>query len=73
MKGQTKSESGSNNTKIYHNELNLEYSTGTTYWLITEVVDNIPVRTFFYRIPDSYKNNSLLGGMHERYCMYCPN
>jgi hypothetical protein len=73
MKRQKKSESSRTNLMIYHHELNLECSTGTTYWIITEIVDNVPVGTYYYKIPESYKDNHLLGEMHEKYCMYSPN
>ena len=58
---------------IYLHELNLEYECNNTYYLITELVDGEPNRTFYYKIPESYKDNRLLGEMHERYCPYCPN
>ena len=73
MNRQKNSASSRANIKIYQHELNLEYFSGTTYWILTEVVDNVPVRTFYFKIPQSYKDNHLLGGMHERYCTYCPN
>ena len=73
MKRNNKGASGTTNIKIYQHELNLEHSSGTTYWTLTEVVDNVPSRTFYYKIPVEYKDNHLLGGMHERYCMYSPN
>ena len=59
--------------KIYHHKLNLEYENNTSYFLITEMEDGEPQRTYYYKIPDNYKDNSLLGEMHERYCPYCPN
>ena len=59
--------------EIYHHELNPQGIDGFTYWLITEVANGVPFRTFYYQIPESYKNDSLLGKMHEKYCTYSPN
>jgi hypothetical protein len=66
---------GYNNSKvkIYHHILDLEYANNTSYFLITEIEDGKPQRTFYYRIPDNYKDNSLLGELHEKYAPYCPN
>jgi hypothetical protein len=58
---------------IYHHEIDLEYLNGNTFWAITEIVNTEPVQTYFYKIPDDYKNNKLLGNLHERYAPYCPN
>lgn len=58
---------------IYHHEIDLECINGTTIWLITEIADCEPQRTYYYKIPNQYKDNSLLGELHERYCQYCPN
>jgi hypothetical protein len=62
-----------NKVMIYHHEMNLEYENNTTYFLITEIESGEPLRTYYYKIPDNYKDNSLLGEIHERYCPYCPN
>ena len=62
-----------NKVTIYHHELNLEYERQATFFLITEMNDGEPHRTYYYKIPDNYKDNSLLGEIHERYCPYCPN
>jgi len=59
--------------QIHQSELNLEYEYNNTYLLITELVDGEPKRTFYYKIPESYKDNRLLGEMHERYCPFSPN
>lgn len=59
--------------KIYHHELDLEYLHNKTYFLITEIINGVPINTYYYRIPDSYKDDRLLGELHERYCMYSPN
>ena len=58
---------------LYQHELNLESEYNSTFFLITEIEDGKPQRTYYYRIPDNYKDNSLLGEVHERYCQYCPN
>jgi hypothetical protein len=58
---------------LYHHELNLEYEHNATYFIISEIEDGIPHRTFYYKIPETYKDNSLLGELHERYAPYCPN
>ncbi len=63
----------SNKVTIYQHELNLEYEYQATYFLITEMEDEKPRRTYYYKIPDNYKDNSLLGALHERYAPYCPN
>ncbi len=73
MKKQKKSSSYTKNIMFYHHELDFESSNGSTYWLITEVVDNVPIKTCFYKIPDNYRDDSLLGKMHQRFCSYCPN
>lgn len=62
-----------NKITIYHHELDLEYEYNTTYYLIIEITDGEPIQTYYYRIPDSYKDERLLGELHERYCLYCPN
>ena len=63
-----------NKVTIYLHELNLEYEHNATFLLITEVSSNgVPQKTHFYRIPDSYKDDRLLGQLHERYAKYCPN
>ena len=51
----------------------MEHINGNTFWLITEIVENEPVRTYYYKIPAQYKDNSLLGEVHEKYNPYCPN
>jgi hypothetical protein len=61
------------NIMIYQHEIDLECMNGTTYWVITEIVDYVPVRTFYYKIPEDYKKNGLLGKIHELYNPYCPN
>ena len=64
----------SNNTiTIHHHELNLEYDYQSTYFLITEIEDGVPVRTYYYKIPDGFKNGSLLGEIHEKFAPYSPN
>ena len=50
-----------NGIKIYHHKLNLEYENNTTYLLITEMINGEPKATYYYKIPDNYKDNSLLG------------
>ena len=73
MKKPKKSTSPGTNVIIIHQELNLEYEHNTTYFLITEIEDGEPQRTYYYLIPDSYKSNALLGELHEKYAKYCPN
>lgn len=73
MKRQMKSRSNKPNVRIYQHKLNLEYENNTTYLLLTEMVNGEPKATYYYKIPDNYKDKSLLGEMHERYCPYCPN
>jgi hypothetical protein len=58
---------------IYHHELNLEFEHQTTYFLITEMKNGEPQITYYYKIPDNYKDDSLLGELHERYARYSPN
>jgi hypothetical protein len=63
-----------NNTiTIHHYELNLEYDHQSTYFLITEIKDGVPASTYYYKIPDGFKNDVLLGEIHERYAPYSPN
>jgi hypothetical protein len=62
-----------NRIKICQHKLNLENEYNTTYFLITEIEDGKPQRTYYYKIPDSFKDNSLLGELRERYARYCPN
>jgi hypothetical protein len=59
--------------KIYHQILDLEYEHNSSFFLITEIVDGQPQTSYYYRIPDNYKDNSLLGELHEKYALYCPN
>jgi hypothetical protein len=73
MRKQKKNTPSNSNVSIYHNELDLEYLYNKTYFLITEIVDGVPLHTYYYRIPDSYKDERLLGELHERYCPYSPN
>jgi hypothetical protein len=73
MKKKDNYASYSNKVMIYHHELDMECINGTSFWLITEIIEHEPVRTYFYRIPNQYKDNSLLGELHERYAKYCPN
>ena len=73
MKRQKKTTAYRNNLQIIHNELNFEYDYNATYFLITEIENGVPQRTYYYLIPDSYKSNALLGEMHEKYAKYCPN
>ena len=71
-----KSEDYSQNKKkvaIYHCVLNLEYEYNTTFFLITEMVGDTPNRTYCYKIPSNYKDESLLGELHEKFAPYCPN
>lgn len=64
-----------NNTRvtIHHCVLNLEYEYNTTYFLITEMVGDTPYRTYCYKIPNNYKDESLLGELHEKFAPYSPN
>ena len=62
-----------NEVTIYHHKLNLSDENNTTFLLITEMQDGKPRRTYYYRIPKNYEDDSLLGGLHERYHPYCPN
>ena len=62
-----------NGVKIYHHKLNLENEYNSTYFLITEIEDGKPQRTYYFQIPDSFKDNRLLGELHERYARYSPN
>ena len=73
MRKQKKSTSCRTNVTIYHQVLDLEFEYSTTYFLITEIEDCEPHITYLYKIPDSYKDNRLLGELHERYSPYCPN
>jgi hypothetical protein len=73
MKKQKKSTSFIPDILIYHHEINMEHINGNTFWLITEIVENEPLRTYYYKIPPNYKDDSLLGEIHERYCPYSPN
>lgn len=59
--------------KIFQHELNLEYEYNSTFVLITEVLDGKPLYTYYFTIPDSYKDNRLLGELHENYAPFCPN
>lgn len=73
MKGRRKSKYNFPIIRFYHNELNLEHDYNTTYFLITETRDGVPQKIYTFRIPDSYKDDRLLGKLNERYCRYCPN
>jgi hypothetical protein len=56
---------------IFQNELDFNYE--TLYFVFTEIEDGVPLRTYYYKIPESYKDSRLLGQLHERYYPYCPN
>jgi len=73
MRKQKKSSSFISNVLIYHHELSMEHINSTTFWIITEITENEPIRTYYYKIPSNYKDNSLLGELNERYCPYSPN
>jgi len=73
MEKQHNSSSYMKNIKFYHQELNPDGIDGKTFWLITEVKDNLPIKTFYYEIPEQYKMNAFLDEMFERHCQYCPN
>jgi hypothetical protein len=73
MKRQNNCSSYKMNVKFYHQELSPDGINSKTYWIITEVKDNLPIRTYYYEIPEEYKSDALLGEMHEKYCPYCPN
>jgi hypothetical protein len=62
-----------NRIKICQHKLILENEYIASYFLLTELEDGVPKRTYFYKIPDSFKDNRLLGELHERYAKYCPN
>lgn len=59
--------------EIYHCCLNIKSEYHTTVLLITEVENGEVKRTYFYTIPTNYLDDSLLGDLHEKYCLYCPN
>jgi hypothetical protein len=63
----------SNAVTIFHHKLNLSDENNTTFFLITEMEDGKPRRTYYFQIPENYSDDSLLGELHERYCPYCPN
>lgn len=63
----------SNEVMIFQHQLNLYDEHNTTFLLITEMQDGKPRLTYYYQIPANYKDNSLLGELHERYHPYCPN
>lgn len=73
MKKHKNSSSHRVNVRFYHTELNPDGIDGKTYWLITEVEDSLPMRTYYFEIPEQYKMNVLLDEMFARYCQYCPN
>ncbi len=74
MKRQRENTSFRYNIMIYHHEIDTNGINGTTFWLITEIaVSGEPLRTYSYRIPDSYKDDSLLGELPVCYGQYCPN
>jgi hypothetical protein len=62
-----------NRIKICQHKLNLENEYSASYFLLTELEDGVPKSTYYYKIPDSFKDNRLLGELHERYAKYCPN
>lgn len=73
MRKPKKNAPSNSSVRIYHHELNLEYEYNTTYFLITEIENGKPLRTFHYKIPDNYKDNRLKGEQLERYAPFCPN
>jgi hypothetical protein len=61
-----------NRVQIYHCFLDIKSEYHTTIMLILEV-ENDKKRTYCFNIPLNYLDDSLLGGLNEKYCLYCPN
>jgi hypothetical protein len=62
-----------NKVRIYQSFLNLEYESNSTFMIITETVDFIPIRTYYYKIPESFKSNNCVKELDELPTPYCPN
>ena len=76
MKKQKKSTPFIPDILIYHHLIvcNPPYiSSSKVVKMNAEISENEPVRTYYYKIPSNYKDDSLLGEIHERYCPYSPN
>lgn len=73
MKRKKKNSSWNTKVLIYHHELTTDYQNNITFFLITELQDGVPVRTYYYKIPNCFKDGSLLGQFHERFAPYSPN
>lgn len=58
---------------ILHQELDPQYEYDALYLIFTEIEAGKPQRSYYYKIPESYKDNSLMGELHERYYPYSPN
>lgn len=58
---------------IYHHELDLQYENNTSYLMFTEIQNNLPVRTYYYRIPAEFYISSMVEQILERFYQYCPN
>ena len=59
--------------QIYHSVLNIDSEYHTTLFLITEIENGEVKRTYCFKIPRSYLDDSLLGEINEKYCLFCPN
>jgi hypothetical protein len=63
-----------NRVRIYHHILDLEYHSHSTYLIETETIDHIPVRTYYFKVPESYyKENRVIDELEEMTYPYCPN
>jgi len=59
--------------RFYHHILDFEHLNRTTIFIITETVDYIPINSYSFTIPQSYKTNFLIEEFDEIAYTYCPN
>jgi hypothetical protein len=59
--------------QIYHCFLDIKSEYHTSVMILTEVENGKVIRTYCFKIPINYMDDSLLGELHEKYCLYCPN
>jgi len=58
--------------RIQHYQIDLENGM-VSYYIITEIVNNVPVATYRYKIPVDYLITNLKYESIEKYFPLCPN
>jgi hypothetical protein len=58
---------------IHHFLLDLQKENKTMFFVLTEMVDYVPVNVFLYKIPTTYFDETFDFKHLEKYAAYCPN